>query len=166
MNKFEMKAIELHYEGASYREISQAIGGRLTEKVLKNYFSIGGRLYLPYLEYEGRQNKERQQGISSRMRAKLSYLDKVMDSLLQGALKRKDYKLAFEIVKEQMDRAGFVVDRKIKVETDQREVAGFETYEQYADACRRLGIDPETGLSSRLSSAGNAQGEEKKTLRA
>lgn len=148
MTPYERKAIELKYEGHTYRQISQAIGGKLSEGSLKNLFMVDGRLYLPYLQFEAERNKMMEQEARQAFKKDLNFAAKIMRTILQQALKRKDFKLALETIKEQMDRAGFVVTRKTEIETTNKGKR-IENYEQFCAELQAMGIDPTTGLRTR-----------------
>lgn len=145
MTRYHQKAIELKYAGQTYKEIEKALGGKLTAGTLADYFATDGMLYIPYLEYEARQNKFIEEEVRKDFRVQAQYASKIMRSILQQALKAGDYVAALQIVKEQLDRAGIVTIKKSEVnvkDEPQKEM----TYEQYVAELTRLGIDPRTGF--------------------
>lgn len=146
VKEYHQKAIELKYKGHTYREISKAIGGRISEGVLRKYFTIDGKLYIPYLTFEAAQNSFREEDIRTQFKRQAQRVYRIWDSLIQKALEAGDYQLAFNITKEQLDRAGIVTVRKAEVNVEQKNTTVIETHEQYLSELERLGIDPETGL--------------------
>lgn len=145
MNKFHKKAIELKYKGNTYREISKALGKRITELTLKDYFRVDGLLYVHYLEYEARMNEWTEEESRKEYKRLASFTSKMQMTVLKQAVKAKDWRLANDIIKDINDRAGLVVVRKteLDIETSVKKV---ETYEQFTAELKRLGIDSETGL--------------------
>lgn len=155
MTDLERKVIKMKYDGMNYPEISKAIGGRFTPNTLKSLFQMSGRLYIPYLQYEAKENQWRETQIRERFKQKLGYLDKVFDHLMAQALKNKDYRLAFEMLKEAMDRGEFTVVRKTKIEPI--EPKKIESYEQLVAELQRAGLDPDTGLRAGTSTVESDQ---------
>ena len=147
LKAIHQRMIEMRYKGNSYRQMSdetERLGRRLKESTLAHYFEVDGKLYLEYLEYEAAQNSYNKEISKKQFQQVLAIAGKLMRSLFKVAMKRKDYKLAFEILKEEMDRAGSVVVRKNEVEdmTDRKAMS----YEQLQSELARLGIDPRSGL--------------------
>lgn len=146
MNNYHRKAIELKYKGYTHVEISKAIGGKLTPGTLDHHFASDGMLYLPYLEYSARQGKFIEDQVRDEFKEQARYASKIMRTLLQAALKAKDYRAALEIIKEQLDRAGVVTVKKSQVNVTDNKDKEISTYEQYTKELERMGIDPGTGL--------------------
>jgi|SRR5581483_3561340 len=145
MNVYHKKAIELRYKGYTTKEIEKALGGKLTKGTLDNYFAYDGKLYLPFLDFQARQDKFIEEDVRSEFKSQAKYAPKIMNTILQQALKAHDYIAALHIVKEQLDRAGLVTIKKseVNVKDDQQKEM---TYELYLKECARLGIDPRSGL--------------------
>lgn len=146
MTIYHRKAIELKYAGCTYREISKSLGGKLTETSLKKYFEVGGTLYLPYLEHEARMNAWTEENSRQDYKKLASYTSKVEKSLLKTAMRKGDYRLAFDILKDINDRAGLVVIRQTQVNIDENKSKAINTYEHFLSELKRSGIDAGTGL--------------------
>lgn len=151
MTIYHQKAIQLKYEGQTYRQISQAIGGKISAGTLQNYFSDSGMLRLPYLEYEARQNHFREGEVRNDFKRQASYASKIMNGVLQKALKKGDMRLVFDILKEQLDRAGIVSVQK--KEMTQRAKGNTyrepKTEEEMLAMYAKGNIDPTTGMGLR-----------------
>lgn len=142
MKIYHEKAIDLKYQGYTYKYISKAINYKISEPVLRRYFSIEGMLYVPYLEYEARQNHWNEQNAKNEYMRMAAYTAKIIKDILKQALVRHDLRLALSIVKYIDDMAGIGITReKIKEERNR-----FETYEDFLAECKRVGIDPKTGF--------------------
>lgn len=146
MNLYHQKAIELKYQGMTYPEISVAMGGKIKVNQLKHLFEHGGYLFLDYLKYEAQMNKVRAKSVHEAFEKDCLIAAAIMRSLLQKALKEGNIKMAFEILKEQMDRSGFVVVRNVSLATKAGEGRKPQTYEEFKAECARQGIDYNTGL--------------------
>lgn len=145
MTIYDLKAIELRYQGQTYRQISKALGGKISEGVLRKLFMVDGRLYLPYLEYEAKMNNSNEEEARSRYKKMLGWSWKMQQDLLKKAIKAGDFRLAFDIIKDMNDRGGLVVIRKSEVnvtEQDARPISRTQFFEELT----RMGIDPRTGL--------------------
>lgn len=151
MNLYHHKAIELKYQGYNYREISKTIGGKISEGGLRNYFAVDGKLYMAYLEYEAEQTGFRDEETRNEFRRQASYAGKVMQSILERSLRRGNDKLAFEILKEQLDRAGIVVVKQSLEKEIIREDGSSDphsmTDEELKKALEKEGVCYYTGLS-------------------
>lgn len=149
MKRWENEAIRLKYNGRTHRqiadEVSKLTGIHVTESTIRTYFSVDGRLYLPYLEYEGRQNQWTEEDIRKELKRDAQNAVKMLRSILQKAIKAGEWQVALNIMKEQMDRGGVVTIKKseINVESNSKQPL---TYEQYLKESARLGIDPRSGL--------------------
>lgn len=148
MNRLYQKAIELRYQHVKYEDISKALGGKIKTERLRHLFEEGGILYFDYLQYEAKMNRVANEAMADEFAKDSVVAAEIMRGLLQKAIKRGDIKTAFEILKEQMDRSGFVVIRKTKLDTTTRERKP-QTYEEFRAECERQGIDPDTGLRRR-----------------
>lgn len=144
MNIFHQKAIVLKYHGNSYKEISKAIGGKLSEGVLRRYFSYDGMLHIPYLEFEAKQNQWSEEDARQEIKRMATYAAKIMKILLRKSLETHNWRLAFDILKDILDRAGITAIRTT-VARRQEESDNVETYEDYLAECAKMGIDPKTG---------------------
>ena len=147
MNAYHKKAIELKYAGNTYDEISRALGRKFSVNTLKHHFALDGLLYLPYLEYEARQNGWNEETAKKEYKRLAGHMSKVKLSLLKRAIDTGDLRLAYDIARDVEDRAGLVVVRKTEVKDERPK--GELTNEQLADQLRGMGIDPRTGLSVR-----------------
>lgn len=145
MNIYEKKAIELRYMGYTYPKIAEAIGNKISISTLRQWFMMGGRLYHDYLSYQDQQDKFTEEDVRSQFKKAARHGVKVMETILQKALAKGDYKLALEVVKEQMDRGGVVTVRQSKVNIEDERKTKL-TDEQYLQELQRLGIDRTTGL--------------------
>lgn len=148
MNIFHRKAIELKYKGYTYREISKAIGGKITEKSLRSYFTEGGLLHFDYCEYEAEQNKWGLDEARKEYKRLGATVPKQLRSLYKVAWKNHQYDLCLKILQEMNGQAGMVVVRKTESK-DVSENKGL-TNEQFNAECKRRGIDPATGLRLRV----------------
>lgn len=150
MKKWEQEAIRLKYEGKTYRqiadELSKLVGFTVTESTLKQCFMVDGRLYLDYLEYEVVQNQYTEETARQAYKKMASWVPLAEKQLYKEALKAKDFRLAWDILKNINDRAGIVVIRKSEVNVDETRRKPIETYEQFLAELKRSGIDPRTGL--------------------
>ena len=156
LNQYEQKALELKYRGSTYREISKAIGGKLTEKTLETYFSVEGKLWLPYQEYCASLNAFSEDEIRKDFKRGAQYAYKIKQIILQKALAKGDYVLANRVASDILDRAGLVIVRKAEINVDNKiQETPIETYEQYASKLRGIGIDPRTGF--RLAPTGSQE---------
>lgn len=143
MTQYHQKAIELKYSGHTYKEIEKALGGKMTDSTLKNYFAEDGMLFVPYLAYEAKQNKWAEEHSRQEHKRLSAFTAKIRSTILKQALKSKDFRLVLDIVKDIDDRAGNVVVRKTEVKEERKPI---ETYEEYVAECTRLGVDPRTGF--------------------
>lgn len=144
MTLLHRKAIELKYKGYTYREISQALGGKISENTLKMYFAEDGMLFLDYIEYEAEQNKWGIENAQKEFKRLGSSVPRRMQSLYKLALKKGNYDLCFKIMADMADRAGMVVVKKTESK-DTSEPKGF-THEQFVAECKRRGVDPDSGF--------------------
>lgn len=151
MTIYHQKAIELKYKGNTYAEISKALGGKISEGTLKQYFMVDGLLYLPYAEYESRLNGWTEEHARKEYKRLAGHMSKVKLALLQKAIKIGDLRLAYDIARDVEDRSGLVVVKKTEVK-DERE-KGELTNEQLAEQLHGMGIDSRTGLSLRSTKA-------------
>lgn len=145
MKELEQKAIQLRYEGATYKEISKALGGRFSEGTLRHLFASDGLWYMDYLTYEAERNKFNEEEVRSKYKKMLGWTWKIQQELLQHAIKDKDYRLAWNIIQDINDRAGLVVVRKSEVNVKDEPARPISNKEFFAELAR-LGIDSRTGL--------------------
>lgn len=146
MTIYEKKAIELRYRGETYRNISKALGGKVSDGVLRQWFATDGKLYIPYLEYCSQNDAFVESQVRQEYKNFARQSMRLMRMLLGEALKIKDFKLALEIIKDINDRAGVVVVRKTEVNLEDKRTETINSYEQFVSELKRLGIDPRTGL--------------------
>src|SRR5258706_11681470 len=136
MTKLQADLIALKYKGYTYREISKHRGDKPSEGTIKQLFSQNGSLYIPYLQYVAEMDEFKENETKKSFMRDLAIAPTLMRGMLQRALKRHDDRLAFQILKEQMDRAGFVVTRSIAVDAREEAKRKPQTYEEFCDACR------------------------------
>jgi len=158
MKRWENESIRLKYEGKTYREIAKEVSkltgiSGVTEGTIKNYFAVDGKFYLPYLEYSARRNEQTEDEIRKELKRDAEKAVRVLRSLLQSAIKDKQWQVALNIAKEQMDRGGVVTIKKSEINVDNRTTQPL-TYEQYIKECARLGIDSRSGLRVSTSQMG------------
>lgn len=158
MKKWEQEAIRLKYQGKTYQEIAKEISKlcRITihEQTMKNAFTVDGRLYLDYLKYEGAQNNWTDEHSRQEYKRLAAETSAIQEQLLKQAMKKGDFRLAWDIVKDINDRAGLVVVRKSEVNVDDQRERPIENYEQFVQDLERQGIDPRTGLRVATPSVG------------
>lgn len=149
MNAIFQTAIELKYKGYSYQEIVRNITKihkmHLSETTLRTYFSVDGKLYIPYLEYEARMNEWNEEHSKAEHKRMSAYTARVRSSLLKKAIKEGDYRLALDIIKDIDDRAGNVVVRKSQVNVTEEQQKPM-SHEEFVKELARLHINPRTGL--------------------
>ncbi len=145
MNLYHQKAIELKYQGLTYAEISETIGGKIKAERLRHLFANDGTLHLEYLRYESKMNAFKEDETKESFKHDLTIAPTLMRGMLQRALKRHDDRLAFQILREQMDRAGFVVTRSVAVDRHKEDQRKPQSYEEFCETCRLQEIDPNTG---------------------
>ncbi len=146
MNSYHRKAIELKYNGQTYKEIEKSLGGKISEGVLKKLFATDGTLYIPYLQFEGEMNQWAQENTKKDYQRMAAYTAKIQRTILQKALKQGDLRLAFDILKDINDRAGLVIVRKRETEKSE-ESRRILTDEEYKQKLVELDMDPITGLN-------------------
>jgi hypothetical protein len=151
MKRWEEEAIRLKYNGKTYREIADVLSKlyqfKLSESTIKHLFMITGRLYLPYLNYETKENQWSELHSRQEHKRLSAATANVRQQLLKEALKAKDFRLALDIVKDIDDRAGNVV---VKKTINKEEPKGAQTYDDYLTECQRLGVDPKTGFPTSI----------------
>lgn len=140
------KAIELKFKGYTYSQISKQLDGKISEGVLKNHFSLNGLLYEAYLDFITRRNEIIDQEVRAEYKRMAGYSVKIIKALLQNALKEHNWRLAFDIQKDILDRAGITAYEKTRIETRQEAPTRFMTREDLNAELIRQGIDPATGL--------------------
>lgn len=158
MKRWEHEAIRLRYNGKTYREIagelSRLYGMTIVESSIRGLFMVDGRLYLDYLEYETKQNDYTDETSRQQYKQMAAWVPKAEKQLYKEALKKEDYRLAWDILKNINDRAGVVVVRKTEVTTDDKTTKRIDSFEQFLEVLKRTGIDSRTGLR-----VGNAEME-------
>ena len=85
MNSIHNQAIKLKYSGFSYKQISIKLKGKLFESTLKEYFSLDGLLYVPYLEFETKQNEWNLENTRSEFKKLAIKSSKALQDLLKKA---------------------------------------------------------------------------------
>jgi hypothetical protein len=149
MNQLHQLAIELKYEGKVYEEISQALNNKLTAGTLKKYFSEGGLLQVPYLEYQELQTKLRHKEARNLFKSHVSKAAKVITDTLDNAIHNGDNKLAVQAAEKVLDRAGFIIPTKIDSETtdarDPKDMTQEELHAYVKETTVGRGKDPVTG---------------------
>lgn len=143
--KYHYLAIELKYEGKTYEEISRALKGAIEPRSIANWFNKDGLLYLDYLEYAERKNRERQAESASIFSKEVANASKVIINALTHAVKNKNDDKAVEYAKEILDRAGLVVVRRSEIKSESKPSEPM-TYEEFIAECERQGIDPSSGV--------------------
>lgn len=149
MNQENTLMIELRYQGKTYQEIANAINREFKKnysaQTLRRRFAMDGTLYLPYQEYAAKQEEFVEEDIRNRYKAMAGWADKVMRSLVQGAIKKGDLATAHRILQDINDRAGVVVIRKSQINIKE-EKRGNLSDAEFSKELTRFGIDPRTGV--------------------
>lgn len=100
MNKLHQQAIELKYDGLTYKEISGSLGGKLSENTLKSYFAVQGQLYDSYLEYESIQNRLRQIESGTALQKKSLRAVQIIIDAMEKAVENGDNDRAVKYAKD------------------------------------------------------------------
>ena len=108
MTLLKTKLIELKFEGYTYRQISEAVGGRPSEGYIKRLFARDGTLYIPYLEFQQTMSKRMLKESRKKFQKKLAIIPPLLDDMLQACLKEHKDRRALRIACEIADRAGAV----------------------------------------------------------
>lgn len=139
------KAVEMKYEGHSLSDVSKETG--LKESTLGSYFSTGGLLDIPFQEYEMNQNKIREKQARNLFKSSVLGATQVILTSMKRAFASGNDKLALDLAKEVLDRAGLVkVNVSEITNKDDREPM---TYEQLISELKREGIDQRSGTRIR-----------------
>lgn len=146
MNELDRKVIELKYADKTYEEISEAVGGQYAVNTLKDYFSIGGKLYDDYAAYKnemGRQSVEEAKELLKKAAAKAAKA--ILDVLERNNSGKKEWskddQMIVSVANTILDRAGMPVIRKLDFNNVSQ--GGEMSREEYVKRCRQLGIDPD-----------------------
>ena len=146
MNSIHNQAIKLKYSGFSYKQISIKLKGKLFESTLKEYFSLDGLLYVPYLEFETKQNEWNLENTRSEFKKLAIKSSKALQDLLKKAMDKNDLRLAFDIVKEINSIAGLTALNKQEIQDKNNKKETITTYEELRAELIKSGIDPDTGF--------------------
>lgn len=147
LNKNHQLAIELKYEGFSYEQISEKMGGKFTTGTLGQYFHKDGILYIPYLQYEAEQNKKRMEDGRTLLQKEVPKAIKVLiDALSNSQFMGKDDR-SVELAEKILDRAGLTVIQRARIDKNNnpKELSDDELSRTLGGS----GLDPQTGLTVR-----------------
>jgi hypothetical protein len=97
------------------------------------------------LEYSAAQNKWSEEDFRNKYKSLSTHTYEIKLSIMKQALKKGDYRLAWDIAKDIDDRAGNVVVRKAEVNLENKSREPL-SYDQFIEECRKQGIDPRSGL--------------------
>lgn len=163
MELTEQKAIELKYQGYSYRQIADEL--KIDKSTVDHWFAVDGKLYFSYLEYAAKQNQVREEQGTNMLKGKIEEMITVLLNTVALLLNKakeavsnkkideaiKYYKEASVYAEKILDRAGMTVINRSEIKTH-------AATKQLSDAELRarllkLGINPETGLPVRTTEA-------------
>lgn len=147
LNKYEKKAIELKYNGYTYGEMSKTMGNKIASGTLRNWFSHGGKLHVPYLQFVEQMDQITTDDVVKEFKRDAARAPVMFRSLYQLAVKAKDYTLAYRIACEQLDRAGIVTVHKVETKQTYKAPEKQLTMEQLYEQLRQQGVDPLTGIA-------------------
>ncbi len=111
MNNLYQSAIELRYEGLTYREISEKLGNGLSELTLRHYFARDGQLHDTYEEYEDDQNKLRCKEAKTLLRRETIHAARALINTLNRAEEKEDYALILKVAAMILDRSGLRIPK-------------------------------------------------------
>lgn len=146
MKSIYNEAIRLKYSGFSYKQISIKLKGKLSENTLKEYFSLDGLLYVPYLEFETKQNEWNLENTRNEFKKLATKSSKALQDLLKKAMDKNDLRLAFDIVKEINSIAGLTALNKQEIQDKNNKKETITTYEEFRAELIKSDIDPDTGF--------------------
>jgi hypothetical protein len=106
LNLKDEQILFLKYKKFTYREISQALGGKISEDMLKQHFCKEGRLYEPFLRYKKELDKMSYEVMTNTFRKTAPIAVMMMKDLLQKSLQEGKLRLTFNIINGILDRAG------------------------------------------------------------
>ena len=146
MNHFQQKAIEMKYQGYTYKEIADAMGNKVSWHTIESWFRHGGMLDFDYHHYVARVLEKRIDEAREDIKKSAAIGGELLDELLKQSMQSGDLHLAFKIVVKQLALAGIVEPKYNQLPNDEKH---YETVEQLVADLEAAGIDPLTGLTIR-----------------
>ena len=143
MNRFQHKAIEMKHQGYTYKEIADALEGKVSWHTIESWFRQNGILFIEYRQYVARMEEYALSEARERIKLSASIGGELLDELLKQAMESGDLHLAFKIVVKQLTLAGIVEPKSQPEPTEQLPTL---TDEEFHAKLEELGIDPKTGL--------------------
>lgn len=145
MNKNHRLAIELKYEGMTYKRISKLLDRKFTAGTLKKYFSRNGMLYNEYINYVNEHNQIRMQEASVLIKRSTRKAAEAITGTLEKAIRENKYNIVLKSAQVILDRAGMPTPRWTKEDGLNNEEKKVLSDEEYERQLLSIGIDPRTG---------------------
>ena len=152
-------AMEMKWQGRSYKEIAEACG--TTEGNVQQWFNTDGVLYDLYVAYANKKGRELEQQSSDIFKRNIGLASQLIENAFRKEVARiakleKDgqavnYDYAIELAEKLLNRAGVVIVKKLETKTDER---GADTYTSLLEELASLGIDANTGLRKKALEVG------------